>query len=87
MAMRIEVMYVRIIRPKKSVRLPQVRPSILDPSLNGDPCIAACTHPDLLVVYVSNHPVTLVPGTPLELSSLNQILYTLRSRSRRQTIK
>jgi hypothetical protein len=80
-------MYVRITRPKKNVRLPQVRPSVLDPRLNGDPCIAACTHPDLLVVYLNNHPITLLPGTALDLSSLNQILFSLRHRSQRQTTK
>ena len=43
------------------------------------------SHPELLVIYLNNHPITLLPGSSLELASLNQILYTLRHRSRRQT--
>lgn len=78
-------MRVRITRHRKNTRLPRVRPSVLDPRLDGDPWISACTHPDLLVLYLNNQPVTLLPGSSLELASLNQILYTLQHRARRQT--
>jgi hypothetical protein len=77
-------MQVGFIRHRKNVCLPQTRPSVLDPRLSGDPWIDACTHPDLLVMYLNNQPITLLPGSSLDLSSLNQILYTLRHRSKRQ---
>jgi hypothetical protein len=80
-------MDVGFLKHKKTVRLPQLRPSVLDPLLRGDACIAACTHPDLLVMYLNNQPVTLLSGSPLELASLNQILFTIRHRAKRKTQK
>jgi hypothetical protein len=71
---------------KKSFRLPQVRPSLLDTRMRGDPWVAAC-QPELLVVYLNNQPITLLPGSPLELASLNQILFTLRHRPPRKRKK
>jgi hypothetical protein len=67
-------------RAKKTQRRAQMRPSVLDVNLRGDPWIAGCTHPGLLVMYLNNQPVNLLPGSPLELASLNQILFTLRHR-------
>src|SRR5438309_2062869 len=77
-------MEVRISKHKRNVRLPQIRPSVLDPGLVGDPWIGACTHPDLLVMYLNNQPITLLPGSSLEMASLNQILFSLRHRPARQ---
>jgi hypothetical protein len=77
-------MRVSVSRCGDNLCLPQVRPSVLDTRVVGDPWIGTCTHPDLLVVYLNNHPVTLLPGSPLELASLNQILYSLRHRCKRQ---
>lgn len=71
-------------KARKSPSLTEVRPSVLDHRLRGDPWISSCTHPDLLVMYLNNHPVTLVPGSSLELASLNQILFGLRRRYPRQ---
>ncbi len=67
-------------KQKKSLRLPQTRPSLLDPRLRVEPWVSACSHAGLLVIYLNNHPVTLLPGSSLELASLNQILFTLRHR-------
>ena len=80
-------MHVNITRHRKKMCLPHLRPSVLDPRVTGDPWIGACTHPGLLVMYLNNQPISLLPGSPLELASLNQILYTLRHRSKRQTRK
>jgi len=66
------------------LRLPHVRPSLLDPRLRGDTWITSCTHPQLLVMHLDNHPMTLVPGSALEMASLNQILFTIRNRRPRQ---
>jgi hypothetical protein len=73
-----------VIKHRKKLRPPDVRPSVLD-AIHGDPWIGACTHPGLLVMYLNNQPITLLPGSSFELASLNQILYALQHRSRRQT--
>jgi hypothetical protein len=68
------------IRPKKYLRLTLNRPSLLDPRLRGDPWVGMCTHPELLVLYFNNQPVHLVPGTRLDMASLNSLLFQLRNR-------
>ena len=80
------VMEVRA-KHKKGMCLPKVRASVLDPAQRGDSWIIPCTHPGLLVMYLNNQPVSLVPGSPLELASFNQILFNLRYRPKRQTKK
>lgn len=77
-------MDVSIQARHKKLRLPQVRLSVVDQRLQGEPWVAACTHPGLLVVYLNNHPITLLPGTSFDRASLNQILYTLRHRNPRR---
>ncbi len=75
------------IRPEHK-EAPATRASVLEPSLRGDSWIAACSHPGLLVMYLNNYPVSLLPGSALELTTLNQILFSLRYRSaRRQCAK
>jgi len=80
-------MNIKIHARKKNLCLAHVRASVLDSQIIGDPWIAACSHPGLLVMYLNNHPVTLLPGSPLELASLNQILFGLRHRYPRHTKK
>ncbi len=77
-------MVLRLLIRRKNLRLPRLRLSLLDPRLQGDTWIGACTHPHLLVMYLNNQPITLLPGSALEMASLNQILFTLRSRPARQ---
>ena len=67
-------------RPKKNLRMPQIRPSVLEPRQRGEPWIGSCTHPGLLVMYLNNQPVTLLPGSSLEQASLNQLLFSLHHR-------
>lgn len=66
---------------------PTIRPSLLDPGLQGDPWMASCTNPEFLVLYHHNHPVAVQTGTPLEQSSLNSWIFRFRSRQpRRKTL-
>jgi len=78
-------MEVRLSKHRKIGRVPQVRSSLMDQRSHGEPFLAACTHPELLVMYLNNQPITLLPGSPLELASLNQILFNLQHRRQRQT--
>lgn len=66
--------------PKPQGRLPQVRMSVLDPNLRGEPWFSTCAYPGLLVMYLNNQPVTTLPGTPLDQAALNQVLFNLRHR-------
>ena len=77
-------MVVRLLTRRGNLRLPRVRLSLLDPELPGDTWIGACTHPQLLVMHHNNKPIALVAGSPLEMASLNQILFALRNKPRRQ---
>jgi len=74
------------IRPRRKICVAPNRPSLLDPRLRGDPWVARCTHPDLLVIYYNNQPVNLIPGTLLELASLNTLLFQMRNRYPRQVV-
>ncbi|MCI0680700.1 MAG: hypothetical protein L0Y71_01235 [Gemmataceae bacterium] len=61
-----------------------VKPSLLDPCLRGDPWIDRCYLPNCLVVHLNNQPVALLAGTPLDQSSLNQLMFRMRHRFPRQ---
>jgi hypothetical protein len=68
-------------------RLRLLRPSVLDATLQREPFIAACCcNPDLLVLYVENRPVSLIPSTPLDQVTLEARLLYLRSHYPRQTL-
>ena len=71
---------------RKSYRplLRLVKPSVLDPSLRGDPWVDRCYLPNCLIVHLNNQPVALLAGTPFDQSSLNQTLYRVRHRFPRQ---
>jgi hypothetical protein len=65
-------------------KLPQVRPSILDPLLETDPWIDHCPCAEMLVLFVHNHPVAMIPGSLLDCFALNTRLNQLRHRWPRQ---
>lgn len=62
-----------------------IKPSMLDPCLRGDPWIERCYIPNCLVVHLNNQPVSLLAGTPLDQSSLNQLMFRMRHRYPRQS--
>ena len=70
-------------RAKAKSRPQRTRPSVLDLELRGDPWISRCNQPELLVLYLNNQPVTLLPGSPLDQASLNQLLFSIRNRNPR----
>jgi hypothetical protein len=65
------------------LRLPRIRPSLLDSGTRGDSWVGKCSHPDLLVMYLNNQPITLIPATRLDQNNLNNLLFGLRHRLRR----
>ena len=71
-------------RPRIQLRLPETRPSILDPWLETEPWIDCCCYGDTLALFVHNHPIALIPGSPLECYSLCTRLNQLRHRTPRQ---
>lgn len=71
-------------RPRAALRLPETRPSILDPLLETEPWIDCCCCGDTLALFVHNHPVALIPGSPLECFSLHTRLNQMRHRNPRQ---
>ncbi len=75
-------------QPKsRKSRLCCTRPSILDTYYRGDTYIAPCKHHGLLVLYLNNQPIHLIPGTALENSALNQMLFSIRARMPRQYVR
>lgn len=74
---------VKFVRKRKLLRVPQVRPSVLDWSLPGDPWVGKCSHPDLVVLYLNNQPVSLIAATPLEHAAFNRLLFALHHRAPR----
>lgn len=71
-------------RTRAPLRLPQTRPSILDPLLETEPSIDICCCKQTLALFVHNHPVALIPGSPLDCVSLSTRLNQLRHRCPRQ---
>lgn len=63
---------------KRRRRGTQLRPSLLDPWLSGDPWMMQCASPGLLVLDLCNHPVAVQAGTALEQASLNAWIAQLR---------
>jgi hypothetical protein len=61
--------------------LPILRPSIFDPLSADDPWLerCRCCH-DLLALYLHNRPIAVVAASPLDLTSLNQLLFRVRQR-------
>jgi hypothetical protein len=71
-------------RPRDKLRVPQTRPSILDPCLETEPSIDFCCCGQTLALFVHNHPVALIPGSSIDCSSLSMRLSQLRHRYPRQ---
>lgn len=57
-----------------------IRPSLIDPAVNGDPWVAGCYLPNCLIVYLNNQPVSLLAGSPLDQSTFNSMLFGMRMR-------
>lgn len=68
----------------KGLSPPTIRPSLLDPGLQGDPWMASCPNPEYLVLYHHNLPVAVQPGTSLDQSSLNSWIFRFRTRHPRR---
>lgn len=63
------------------------RPSLLDPLLKNEPWLGpCCCYPHLLVLYVENRPVSLIPSTPFDRAALESRLFQLRSHFPRKPI-
>ena len=71
------------LSPRPSVRLPEVRPSFLDPHHVCEPWIDACPRDQVLIFFVLNRPIALLPGSSLDHFSLNILMMQLRQRSPR----
>jgi len=57
--------------------LRSVRPSLLDLRFNGDPWIVGHAN-DMAWLQLDNYPLALIPTTPFDLPTLNQLLLQLR---------
>lgn len=63
------------------LELPCTRDSVFDPLLAGDPWITHCRCcSDLLALYLHNRPIAVFPASPLDLTSLNHLLFRVRQR-------
>lgn len=66
------------------VTLPETRPSVLDPNLECEPWIDVCHCEQLLILFLLNRPIALMPGSSLDHVSLNMLLNQIRHRTPRQ---
>jgi hypothetical protein len=71
-------------RKVRKLKIPQKRPSILDPSLDSEPWIDHCACSDKLVLFLQNHPIAVIPGSSLDYFALSMRLNQLRHRWPRQ---
>lgn len=71
--------------PSSTVSLPETRPSVLNPDLPCEPWIDACRCEPVLVLFLLNRPVALMPGSRFDYVSLNTLLNQLRHRAPRQS--
>ena len=67
------------------VHLPATRLSILDPRLETEPSLCPCPCSDLLVLFLHNYPIAMIPGTCIDCISLDMRLSQLRHRPPRQS--
>ena len=63
-----------------NLHLPETRPSILNPCLDGEPTIEKCPCSETLVLFSNKHPIALIEGTSLDHTALNMRLFQLRHR-------
>jgi hypothetical protein len=70
--------------PSSLPDLPETRPSFLDPDLDSEPWIEACRYEPLLVLFLLNRPIALMPGSALDHVSMNTRLDQLRHRTPRR---
>ena len=73
-----QVSAVRRVRFRPTIR--SIRPSMMDPAVSGDPWVTGCYLPNCLIMYVNNQPVSLLGGSPLDQSTFNSMLFSMRMR-------
>jgi hypothetical protein len=69
---------LRRVRFRPNIR--STRPSLIDPTVHGDPWISGCYLPNCLIVYLNNQPISLLAGSALEQSTFNSMLFSMRQR-------
>jgi hypothetical protein len=71
--------------PRQQARVYCVRPSLLDPTLPSEPSFAPCRClSQVVVLYLLNRPVAIIPATSLDQTSLDRWLDCLRARAPRR---
>ncbi len=68
---------------RRAIRLPCVRPSILDVYLEAEPWLHFHPCSNVAVLCILNHPIAVIPATPLETASMQSLLFQIRHRSPR----
>ncbi len=71
-------------RKARKLKIPQQRPSILDPSLDNEPWLDHCPCSDKVILFLENHPIAVIPGSSLDYFALSMRLNQLRHRWPRQ---
>jgi hypothetical protein len=69
---------LRRVRFRPVIR--SLRPSLIDPAVQGDPWVTGCYLPNCLIVYFNNQPISLLSGSPLDQSTFNSMLFSMRIR-------
>jgi hypothetical protein len=67
-------------RPRFRPVIRSTRPSLIDPTVSGDPWVSGCYLPNCLIVYLNNQPISLLSGSPLDQSTFNSMLFSMRIR-------
>ena len=67
-------------RRRMRLHLPETRPSILNPCLDGEPVLEKCSCSETLVLFLHNHPIAVIAGTSLDHACLTMRLYEMRHR-------
>jgi hypothetical protein len=57
-----------------------IRPSLIDPTIHGDPWVTGCYLPNCLIMYLNNQPISLLAGSSLDQSTFNSMLQSMRGR-------
>lgn len=67
--------------PRKQPRKMRLsRPSVLDPTLRGDPWLQSCTAHLGMVLYIQSQPIAMLAALPFDHVSLNHRLFEMRRR-------
>jgi hypothetical protein len=63
-----------------SLEVPQVRPSLFEPLAAVDPWLERCRCSDLFALFLHNRPIAVIPASPLDVATLNHLLFRVRQR-------